>query len=573
MTKTLPARKRIIRSSPWWLWIKEISNYRKKPLLQKRLWADYASIRHWRRKISSSFRAPRPNRVALIGSMGGYIYSTKLEAMLGLGLSMAGWKVLILLGSRGDMVQRRIFGAFGFEHFIYWEDFNGRPDQVDAEVGRAMQEWKGTRLTLQSIKQWTLGPCWLGPQVISMLHRRRHRVEVDLDSPQVQEGLLDVARQAAASAYRAVAILEKVQPQLLLLMEPNYATFAPLADHAIDRKIRVIQMVQPNRDDAMYFWSLDRKTRRQHPSSVSAATLQRVADLPWTASEESKLQEAFEFRYSGKWFLQKRNQVNAQAVSRQQLVQSLGLDPSKKIVTVFSHVLWDANLFYGADLFDDYGDWFVQTARAAYANPGVNWLIKLHPANIFKRRDEGITSELAETVLLREKCGPLPAYVRLLAPDCGVSSLSLYEISDCGVTVRGTCGLEMPCFGTPVITAGTGRYSGLGFTLDSSTREEYLSRLASVQQVSPLTDAQVLLAKKHAYTLFVLRPWKMRSFRAEFKDAPGGVNGVEGPLLHNLFPTVGTSHEIAALGDLSKWAEWAEHGTTPDYIDVAGAAF
>jgi hypothetical protein len=51
-------------------------------------------------------------------------------------------------------------------------------------------------------------------------------------------------------------------------------------------------------------------------------------------------------------------------------------------LVVFSQVLWDANLFYGEDLFEDAGEWFVETVRVACANSAMNWLIKLHPANV-----------------------------------------------------------------------------------------------------------------------------------------------------------------------------------------------
>ncbi len=535
---------------------------------QRRLWADYALTRRWYRGIAPEIPPARPGRVALIASMSAYVYGNKLEAMLGLGLRLEGWKTRVLLNSRKDIIQRRVFGAFGFDDFVYWEDFASAVDaQVDADLEATLKKWMADDLTVQIVKQWTLGPCWLGPQVISMLHRRKLRVGLDLNAPEIRQALLEVARFAVARARRAEAILQQVQPDLLYLLEPNYAQFGPLVDHAVHRGIRVVHTVQPNRDDAMYFWRLDLGTRRDHPLTVPAATLNTIAQAPWSDAHEQRLQEEFAGRYNGKWFLQRRNQIDATPRSRQEIVTQLGLDPAKKIISVFSHVLWDANLFYGSDLFDDYGDWFVQTALAAYRNDQVNWLIKLHPANISKRRQEDITGELAETILIREKCGPLPSHVRILLPDCGISSLSLYEISDCGVTVRGTCGLEMPCFGTPVITAGTGRYSGLGFTIDSVTRAEYLDRLAQVQSVLPLTQAQILRARQHALTLFTRRTWKMRSFRAEFTEDLKAEKASPDPLAHNLFPTVKTVQEIRARGDLTQWARWAEYGTTPDYLD------
>ena len=35
---------------------------------------------------------------------------------------------------------------------------------------------------------------------------------------------------------------------------------------------------------------------------------------------------------------------------------------------------WDANLFYGEDLFNDAGDWFINTIDAATKNKNINYI-------------------------------------------------------------------------------------------------------------------------------------------------------------------------------------------------------
>ena len=106
---------------------------------------------------------------------------------------------------------------------------------------------------------------------------------------------------------------------------------------------------------------------------------------------------------------------------------------------------------------------------AACANDRVNWVVKLHPANVWKRRRDRVSGELDELVAIRERVGELPPHVRLLEPDTDISTWSLFDVTDFGVTIRGSVGFELPCFGVPVLTAGTGFYSGRGFTVDSET--------------------------------------------------------------------------------------------------------
>ena len=50
------------------------------------------------------------------------------------------------------------------------------------------------------------------------------------------------------------------------------------------------------------------------------------------------------------------------------------------------------------------------------------------------------------------------------------------------LTVRGTVGLEAACRGIPVLTGGTGRYDRKGFTIDSATPQQYLERIARLQE-------------------------------------------------------------------------------------------
>ena len=94
-----------------------------------------------------------------------------------------------------------------------------------------------------------------------------------------------------------------------------------------------------------------------------------------------------------------------------------------------------------------------------------------------------------------------------------MSTWSLFDATDWGVTIRGSVGFELPCFGVPVLTAGTGFYSGRGFTVDSDTAEEYLRRLARIQDTPPLDDEAIELARRHAHALFRLRQTRFHSFQ------------------------------------------------------------
>lgn len=539
---------------------RELLDAAKSPRAQFAQWADLRRTRAATAFLRTA-APPANGRIALLISLSGWIFQLKIEAMLATGLRLAGWRIIVLTDRRTNHVARRYFKAYGLDELIYWNEV-AAPDSSATDLSEAV-EMLTRDMSFRAVKAWTFRGCWIGPQVIATASRFFKQASPDLSSAEVRQWIRGKLPRVLRTVLQSEQLLDRLQPQLVFLNEANYSLNGAIVDCAIQRGVTVAQMIQPAKDDALYFWRLNARTRRSHPGSISEESFARIRRLSWTPRREAELDQEFADRYGGRWYLQARNQQDVAEKTRAELVAELNLDPAKKIAVVFSHVLWDANLFYGEDLFADYGDWFVQTIKAAAANPSVNWLVKLHPANVWKRAIDGTQGELGENALIRERIGELPRHVVLLPPEVKISTLSLFKLADYGVTVRGTVGLELPCFSVPVFTAGTGRYSGLGFTNDSASREEYLAKLGSLQEFGRLDADATLLARKHAWAVFRLRAWTMKSFRAAFARDGAGIGSVD----HDLQPAARSLAEVEANGDLAQWARWCEPSDTPDFID------
>lgn len=517
------------------------------------IWMDYLNTKvHSKFIRKQTLRNADPDKIALFLSISDWIYEAKTEAMLALGLKMNGWRIVVLMSKRAIWA-RRYYELFGINNFIYFEDIN-LEEQIKKECKEEANQFLHRSLTFQLVKSWKYRGAWIGPQIIATVSRHLRKGKPDLNDELIKKNIISILPETLQTVKNAEVILAKLKPRLVLLNEANYSSAGPITDVAIKKRIDVIQFVQPHRDDALIFKRLNQQTRRFHPNSISSESMKLAKKINWTQNYEAELEEEFNCRYKGKWFLQSRNQPCVKQKSKQEIINTLKLDPSKKIAGIFSHVLWDANLFYGEDLFEDYGDWFVQTVKAACENKNINWIVKLHPANLWKRDREKASGELSELSLIKRHVGELPAHVKLLYPDTEISTKSLFESIDYGITVRGTVGVELPCFGVLTFTAGTGRYSGLGFTNDSRTKEEYLKKIKDIQKYIGMTKKQIELAKKHAYFLFRCRPWQMKSFKPIFKSIKKGTH----PLDHNLLFKVNSFEEIRANQDLDKFAKWAE---------------
>ena len=192
----------------------------------------------------------------------------------------------------------------------------------------------------------------------------------------------------------------------------------------------------------------------------------------------------------------------------------------------------------------------------------MSWVVKLHPVNLYKAAHHG-SAKVNELDLIAAHVGDLPPHVTLMYPDSPVNALSLYKHTDYGITVRGTPGIEMPCFGKPTMTAGTGRFAGLGFTVDSANREEYLERIRTIEQLPPMTDDQVHLAKWHALALFRMREWTMPMFVPESHPS---TEGRWNPLEKNL--RLVEHPECIGTHGFDTLANWIEAGNRFDFLAV-----
>jgi hypothetical protein len=318
-------------------------------------------------------------------------------------------------------------------------------------------------------------------------------------------------------------IIRKVRPQLTVLVDSRYTPNGELFDVCLAEGIDTITWSPAHRSNTLMLKRYTLENRDEHPSSLSEESWRWLRRIEWTDSHRERLWKEIESAYaSGDWYSEAGTQFNTRMVQPEEIRRRLGLDPRKKTAIVFAHILWDATLTWGKGLFRDYEEWLAETIRTACSNDRVNWVIKAHPANVVKATREGFEGEPSELKALRRHIGKLPPHITIIPADSDINFYSLLRVMDYCVTVRGTVGIEAAAFGIPVLTAGTGRYDHKGFTIDSESREEYLGRLTSIQDIPSLTTRQRELAERYAFGVFLLRPLPLTTFTIEFpQDARG----------------------------------------------------
>jgi hypothetical protein len=117
------------------------------------------------------------------------------------------------------------------------------------------------------------------------------------------------------------------------------------------------------------------------------------------------------------------------------------------------------------------------------------------------------------------------------------------------------------------LTAGTGRYEGRGFTIDSASRKEYFERLAHLHTLPGLSDEARELARKHYYYLIVCRQYP-------FDDiAPMQINSVS-EVDSDMYDTIDLRADqvgdIWEAGSIRQFAAWAQDPAALDLLHFPG---
>ena len=319
---------------------------------------------------------------------------------------------------------------------------------------------------------------------------------------------------------------------------------------ALNSGIKVIRFAGTVRDDAFIIQHRTWEDDRLHHAALSNASWERIKILPSLDRVRTELEQNFADRYGKKWHRSKRNYPANNIHDAVKAREELGVRNGRKVAVIYSHILYDTIFFFGTDLFKDYATWLIETVREAVANDQVEWFIKVHPSNIWRGEMASMLGgRYEEERLIEEHIGTLPSHVHIVPANSHISPLAWMQLADFGITVRGTSGLEMTALGRTVITAGTGRYEGRGFTCDPKTQDAYRDLLRRLPDIPRITPAQTELAQRYAHGIFILKPFtlstlepKLRAGRKEVVASDDLVY-VPRPLQANILP--GDLRELA----------------------------
>lgn len=456
---------------------------------------------------------------ALLFSLMPNSYGMHIDSILGRALEKLGFKIVILTSyyakTLSDNIHRKIYG---FDNIIYIQDFM---EFFPSEGARKVVASTKKAKAIEDIKSLKYKNTNVGLHSLASYEGKFPLRDVHKDKRFIAQ-LLKTIKHSCCYVDAIEKLIKLINPSKVISVEKGNTGNCEIFYESIYRGIDYLQWLSCHEPNSIMIKRYNSENYRVHPFSVSDETWFKITkeDADYTDA----VLKSFESGYvNGNWFRYKNLTANKTIVNKDEIIKRFDLNPDKKIAIIFSHILDDANFFYGEDLFKSgFPEWLTETVRVAGKNREVNWLLKLHPANVYRRTNSGEKGEYGEIVAMKEALGEIPENVKIILPDIDINPYSFFMITDYGITVRGTVGAELPCFGIPVLTAGTGRYSGKGFTIDSNTPDEYLHKVANIQKIAPLSAQQRDMAIKHAYLFFKERPAKYDTFIQDIYPYPTG---------------------------------------------------
>jgi hypothetical protein len=179
----------------------------------------------------------------------------------------------------------------------------------------------------------------------------------------------------------------------------------------------------------------------------------------------------------------------------------------KEIYTLMTNVIWDAQLKFEQNIFENQWQWIESTINFFKKKNNSTLIIRVHPAEI--RGDVPSSQNIKDEINL--KFGKLPDNIILVEPDNNFSSYELGKRSNAVIVYATKLSFELPCYGKNVIVCGEAFGKNKGFTHDPKTRTEYFEMLNKLPFANDLSKEKTRLARIYTYHFFFRRSMEMTS--------------------------------------------------------------
>lgn len=301
---------------------------------------------------------------------------------------------------------------------------------------------------------------------------------------------------ALINSCAASEVIQKRQPAGIVTSHGVYVDYGPPVSIGYSKGVNVMTWAS-GFADFMHYFTIPKAASKLELRGITLLEWQKRVAQPLSEEENHLLDEFIHNRYFKA--MARDISILSSPEDPSVLKKTLGIDNGKPIICLFTHINWDACFDLSTMIFDTANQWVVESINKMIQLPEVNWVIRVHPG---EKTDGSLFT--TDDVIMR-KFQSLPDHIKVIWSDSAINSYGIYQLIDGGITIFGTCGVELSLLGKPVVVAGNAHFSGKGFSVDAESRERYFSILEDISCFTSLTEEQILLARQYAYSYFIQR--------------------------------------------------------------------
>jgi len=220
-------------------------------------------------------------------------------------------------------------------------------------------------------------------------------------------------------------------------------------------------------------------------------------DIEFKINEENKLNDYLSSRKIGSndwvYFHNKDPNFNFEIKNYNSLKET-------KFVSLFTNVVWDAQLFFDQNIFDDMLDWLFKTIQY-FIDQNKILVVRAHPAEI----SGTLPSKQKISDEIKKKFGKLANNIVFIAPENPISSYSIIEKSEFCIVYGSTIGTEIAAMGKNVLVGGEAWIKNKEISFDPKTKSEYFDLMSKLILNPKMDEKTHKRAKMYAYHFFFKR--------------------------------------------------------------------
>ncbi len=193
-------------------------------------------------------------------------------------------------------------------------------------------------------------------------------------------------------------------------------------------------------------------------------------------------------------------QENNQNFNINEYLKKKNIDTNKKIVSLFTNVIWDAQLYYEQNIFNNIIEWCNNTIDYL-KNKDIIVLVRIHPAELSGSLPSN--QKIYDEIIKKFKV--LPKNVYIIHPEDTINSYCIIDKSSFCIVYASTIANEIAAMGKPLIIGGEAYIKNKGITYDPISKDQYFNFIDKLINNPVLNEEINLRAKKYAYYFYFQR--------------------------------------------------------------------